>query len=42
MVNEATNAAGQVVRTVRSTGGQLVQYTLDNAGQIVIARTVGR
>jgi hypothetical protein len=40
VVRETTNAAGQVVKTVRDTTGAVIELTLDAAGKLLNARVV--
>ena len=39
-LQEPTNAAGQTMRQVRDTTGNLIEYTLDSAGGVLNARVL--
>jgi hypothetical protein len=40
VVRQATNQAGQAVRTVRAASGALIEYTVDQGGRVLNARVV--
>ena len=40
MLQQGTNAAGQLVRVVRDTSGALIELTLNSAGQLTGSRVL--